>query len=365
MRAICTQVLCNSLLPVRGPRVGETAYISAVLGHWEALLALSGVGLRRNSSLRQADATPLRLSLVAADVAALLERFAHRRSFSEDAHGGGRDSNARLLPALLQLGRYYAEQCFPAELQPLRALVAAHSAGGGGGEGGAGPSGSSPGGIRIAGAGGTAAAAPVPYILVLCLLLQSPAEWAAARRTLLARTIGAGVQAALEGGATPGASPSGSACSTPSMTPFGTPGSAPSPTRPLPPSPGGVGGGGSAAPPAPPLDAADLTPAQLFRLARPSIALWGLADWLQGWAKGRGRGAAADWGAAMKGRLEDLPGVFQAAADMLEALGDVEDADSAAEALDVLSALPDVLSAGCGSADDFMREACASLPRRR
>lgn len=58
------EVLCNNLLPLRGPRVPETAYIDAVLVHWEGLLAVSGVGLRKQSSLRAADTTPLRLSLV-------------------------------------------------------------------------------------------------------------------------------------------------------------------------------------------------------------------------------------------------------------------------------------------------------------
>lgn len=60
----------------------------------------------------------LQVALVAADVGNLLERFATRASFSADSRGGGRDSNARLLPYMLQLGRHAVRRCSAGELQP-------------------------------------------------------------------------------------------------------------------------------------------------------------------------------------------------------------------------------------------------------
>jgi len=39
-----------------------------------------------------------RVAMVAADLACLLQRFALQQSFSADAGGGGRASNARLVP---------------------------------------------------------------------------------------------------------------------------------------------------------------------------------------------------------------------------------------------------------------------------
>ena len=51
------------------------------------------------------------VSLVASDIASVLERFASGSSFSEQSHGGGRESNSYLLPYLVQLGRYLASCC--------------------------------------------------------------------------------------------------------------------------------------------------------------------------------------------------------------------------------------------------------------
>ncbi len=53
----------------------------------------------------------MQVSLAAADMASVLERFASGTSFSEQSHGGGRESNSYLLPYLLQLGRYLASCC--------------------------------------------------------------------------------------------------------------------------------------------------------------------------------------------------------------------------------------------------------------
>jgi E3 ubiquitin-protein ligase UBR4 len=156
-------VLCNSLLPVRGPQVSETAFVAAAAAFWsQQMAALAAAAGRRTSPLQALDSTPLRLQLVAGDVACLLDTFARGRSFSQESHGGGRLSNSRLLPCLLQLGAYYAGQCLPGEVQGMRALLLEAAQ----------PPGPAPGG-------------GVAYRLALALLLLSPQEWRRQRCLLL------------------------------------------------------------------------------------------------------------------------------------------------------------------------------------
>ena len=50
-------------------------------------------------------------------MACLLQRFAYAHSLSAESRGGGRQSNARLLPYLFQLGRYFAAFCSASDLQ--------------------------------------------------------------------------------------------------------------------------------------------------------------------------------------------------------------------------------------------------------
>ena len=69
-----------------------------------------------------------RVAMVAADLACLLQRFALRQSFSADAGGGGRASNARLVPGLVQLGRHLLASASGDALAPLETALAQLSA---------------------------------------------------------------------------------------------------------------------------------------------------------------------------------------------------------------------------------------------
>ena len=66
--------------------------------------------------------------MVAADLACLLQRFALRQSFSADAGGGGRASNARLAPGLVQLGRHLLASASGDALTPLETALTQLSA---------------------------------------------------------------------------------------------------------------------------------------------------------------------------------------------------------------------------------------------
>ncbi len=280
----------------------------------------------------------------------------HRGSFSEDAKGGGRSSNARLLlPGLLQLGRYYASQCYSAELAPHRALLAqccsasnsgSSSDGAGSSGGGTGSSSSSSSSSKDVGqgagndAGSSAsstspgavdAVAAMPHVLALSLLLQSPEEWRAARKVLLRHCIRHGMQQWL----------------------------ASHPQQQL-------------------LQQGEQQPLPddvLFEAAAPMLRLFGLVDWIQGWVK-RGSSipiaskgsstsssaSASGWQAAMDARLQDLGSCAEAAEQLLEQLEEMEGADGAQELLDVMGLLGEVLSGACGSCEQFVRDTSQGTP---
>ena len=50
-------------------------------------------------------------------MASLLQRLAYGESLSAESRGGGRQSNARLLPFLFQLGQYFVGFCSTSDLQ--------------------------------------------------------------------------------------------------------------------------------------------------------------------------------------------------------------------------------------------------------
>jgi hypothetical protein len=340
-------VLCNCLVPLRGGAVGETTYVAAVAAMWEAQTAapLSGGGAaaaaarRMCAALRAADGTGARLSLLAADVAALLRRFAWRLSFSDEARGGGRGSNCRLLLGLLQLGRYYSEQLHAGERRTLaelltsaedagRAALAAAGSSSGAGSGGAVPA--------AGGRGSVAPEAHAPHTLALALVLSSPEEWTRARGPMLALAARHSVRLALEDRGDLEA--------------------------------GGASGFGGDGPQAMEAAAAQLSGQELFEAAAPGLRLFGLADALQAWAKpARGVGG---WGRAMAQRLADLRACEQGAKQLLAQLEEAEDAGDAQEVLDVVGALGLALGAAlrgggaggaCASADEWLRRVvCAS-----
>lgn len=365
-------VLCNALLPLRPPRGGaaDTAWAAAVSAFWTqqvaapswseaasaATLTSGGAGratgtgsstsadgalllrlgassgantlpsaVRRAAALKDADSSLLRLSLIAADAAALLLRFAARLSFSDGAGGGGRASNARLLIALLGLGRYYAgEAASAAELADAGMLLAQAA-------GAAGVLGLEQGPTSTATDTGDdrqqqqqqldRATSSTPFVMALSLLLSGPAEWMAARRSMLALCMRHGAIAA--------------ACAD-----------------------------GAATPP---------SDAELARSVAPYVRMLLLVDWLQQWAKpALGAGGAnssssssGGWPSAMAERLADQRACAEAAEELLSCLEEAEACgDDLPALLDRAGLLGTVLgAASCsdGSVVAFVRAASAPL----
>ncbi|KAL6043444.1 protein purity of essence [Balamuthia mandrillaris] len=88
----------NSLFPILGPAVPVGTYKSAVNRYWKQLHSfIGGYGSSNNS---------LRFRLLCHDLKFLLHRFGLEASFSTHSKGGGRDSNIKFLPFMLQMGLF-------------------------------------------------------------------------------------------------------------------------------------------------------------------------------------------------------------------------------------------------------------------
>lgn len=91
------ETLCNALFPIRGPSVPLAQYVRYVDQYWDNLNALG-----------RADGSRLRLLMY--DIVLMLARFATRASFSLDSKGGGKESNSKFLPFMVQMGRHLLDQ---------------------------------------------------------------------------------------------------------------------------------------------------------------------------------------------------------------------------------------------------------------
>lgn len=405
-------VLCNSLLPLAAGKA-ETAYAAAVTTFWqqqlaapssrEAAAAAGGSGggggsgsdggavvnvavslSRRSAALREADTSLLRVSLVAADLATLLWRFTAQLSFSEEARGGGRASNARLLFVLMQLGRYYVVEAPTADLQRVQKLMAAATGAAAAlgleavsGAGAATPA-ISIGGRGSGAASNTAAAATscstddlaelaehTPFVLALSLLYLGPSEWMAARRSMLTLAVRAGVSRVLQQAAAEASVSSGSSSSH-RRSSSGTAAAASATAA----------AAASAA-----TSAASLSDEALYAAAAPMLRLFGFVDWLHQWAKPSvglsaaggssgsaasssstsGSGGSSGWGAAMAQQLQDVRGCSEAATELLGVVDEAEGALGLQDLLDGFGVLGVVLGPKSSSCEEFLRQAVAGL----
>eukprot|EP00246_Nothoceros_aenigmaticus_P013242 TRINITY_DN4479_c0_g3_i1.p1 TRINITY_DN4479_c0_g3~~TRINITY_DN4479_c0_g3_i1.p1 ORF type:complete len:905 (+),score=186.28 TRINITY_DN4479_c0_g3_i1:47-2716(+) len=398
-----SETLCNNLFPLRGPTVPLAQYARCVDHHWENLNALG-----------RADGS--RLRLLTYDIVMMLGRFATRASFSVDSKGGGRESNSRLLPFMIQMARHLLDQGGSSQRRIQARTLALYIS----------PSpsnlpdtaGESIAGLRPAtpttppasrsGAGTGSSEETVLFMMVQSLLLQSLNDWLQYRRIFLQRGIvHAYVQHKQGRSVLPHASPLNPASHTPS------------PSRNPPSAPGSESvTGSSAAESSVPRQSVsvsensmdgeartvssgnEISRSQLFMVLHPMLVYIGLVDRMQHYfkkgslvAKPSGRtGDQADpsrdleqrrsstpgvsetsgsaeapaasslsgiepWEAIMKEKLRDVSSMLALAKDLLEWLEEMQNVDGVQEALDVMGALGDAFAGGCASCDDFVCDA--------
>lgn len=91
------ETLCNCIFPLRGPSVPLAQYVRCVDQYWDNLNALG-----------RADGS--RLRLLTYDIVLMLARFATGAAFNKDCKGGGKESNSRFLPFMIQMASHLVDQ---------------------------------------------------------------------------------------------------------------------------------------------------------------------------------------------------------------------------------------------------------------
>jgi len=334
-----SQTKCNALWPFWGASVSEEAYACCIEGFW---------GSVQNTG--RVDAP--RCRLLAHDLKLLLMRFAYEESFSHYSKGGGRESNIKLVPYMIQMTSFLLDANGEVQRRSYQRTLSAFLAD---------AAGSNP---------RQAAGESVYYQLVLSLVLQSATEWQASRLNFLRSVLRhCGTGAARERAAlqVPG-SPLSSPLPGPARSPLRAPGRSP-----------GFGAAGMS----PGLGAATISPgepeavmlppaaapstrssdiASLFTVSKPGLVFMAIIDKLHDVLKGkRSWQPQADgkpWTTLMRERLRyhdqavlselsEFLGEYQ---DELLQLGDFQ------EAFDVLGLLGEVLQAD-SSVESFVRAA--------
>ena len=384
-----SETLCNNLLPVFAGRVGDASFARAAGAWWENVAAAVG----------KTEPASARLRLALADVSMLLGRFATgaNGSFSADCHGGGRESNMRVVPFVLQLAAHElardpnstssgsasssrsqtnaAVHLIEADDDDdddvnivisgvrrlnLRNAAAARSA---------------LEKLMLGDFVGSAASPAFPAALALSVLITPLDDWTARRRDAL--------RAAVAHARREGSRCVDGACGVGAARPevherhdesphddFGRakpiliyvglvdklqrwlkPSGGSSPLRPTPSAPVPVGGGGG-------MGSQSSSLAQLAAEAEDAIAAAAAAlDAAEALESGSADAAAASVLTDVRERLRDLPAMSEWSKETLEWLEDVETSEDFLELFDSMELLGDVLTDGTSSADEFVEEA--------
>uniref|UniRef100_A0A7N1A599 Auxin transport protein BIG n=1 Tax=Kalanchoe fedtschenkoi TaxID=63787 RepID=A0A7N1A599_KALFE len=314
------ETLCNSLFPVRGPSVPTTQYIRYVDQYWDNL-----------SALGRADGS--RLRLLTYDIVLMLARFATGASFSQDSKGGGKESNSRFLPFMIQMACHLLDQGGPSQRRTMSRSLStyiSHST----------PDSklsTSPLGTQPSSAG---TEETVQFMMVNSLLSESYESWLKHRRTFLQRGIYHAYRQHIHGRS-----------HTRSL-------SGPTPKYVLDSSTGSSSMGEG-----------------LLPIVQPMLVYTGLIEQLQRFLKlkksGKSEGSSAgkvteageefeQWELVMRERLLNMVEMVGYSKELLSWLEDMNSATDLQEAFDVMGVLADVLSGGSKSCEDFVQAAIDS-----
>jgi len=147
------ETLCNNLLPLNSTELPESEYAQCAQLWWDNVSSLGHMDKARHELLFN-------------DMRHLLSLFATNGSFSLHSHGGGKESNASLIPALLQMGQYLMDQLDKPQRDELRASM--HD---------------------VLESDRSGSSQLVEYTCVLSIFTLSQREWVDARPKLLRRAI--------------------------------------------------------------------------------------------------------------------------------------------------------------------------------
>ncbi|XP_048230333.1 auxin transport protein BIG [Ricinus communis] len=317
--------LCNSLFPVRGPSVPLAQYIRYIDQYWDNLNALG-----------RADGS--RLRLLTYDIVLMLARFATGASFSAESRGGGRESNSRFLPFMIQMARHLLEQGSPSQLRSMAKTVSSYIAS---------SSLDSRPSLGIQPAPGTEET--VQFMMVNSLLSESYESWLQHRRSFLQRGIYHAYMQHTHGRSTARASSTSTGI-------------------------GRMESGSISRSPMSETGGAD----ELLSIVRPMLVYTGLIEQLQRFfkvkkspntppVKAEGSSARSEgedengnlegWEVTMKERLLNVREMVGFSKELLSWLDEMNSSTDLQEAFDIIGVLADVLSGGTSQCEDFVHAA--------
>ncbi|KAG8056405.1 hypothetical protein GUJ93_ZPchr0002g24937 [Zizania palustris] len=312
------ETLCNCIFPLRGPSVPLGQYTRCVDQYWDQL-----------NSLGRADGS--RLRLLTYDIVLMLARFATGASFSTDCKGGGRESNSRFLPFMIQMASHLVDGSANQQRHVMAKAVASYLS--------CSPSTpESP--VRLSplsGARGSLGSSEetVQFMMVNSLLSESYESWLQHRPAFLQRGIYHAYMQYKHGRSTLKLSADLSSSSVRSAE-------------------------GSS------IDSNDSK--RLFAIVQPMLVYTGLIEQLQqffkkGKSSGMQKAGEKDessgnlkgWEITMKEKLGNMKDMLGFSKDLLPWLEDMTSSEDLQEAFDVMGALPDVFSGGHTTCEDFVR----------
>ncbi|XP_058115199.1 auxin transport protein BIG [Magnolia sinica] len=322
------ETLCNCIFPLKGPSVPLAQYVRYVDQYWDNLNALG-----------RADGS--RLRLLTYDIVLMLARFATGASFSTDCKGGGRESNSRFLPFMIQMACHLLEQGSSNQRRAMAKAVSTYIAS------------TSPAESKPSGPSGARSSAgteeTVQFMMVNSLLSESYEGWLQHRRAFLQRGIYHAYMQHTHGRSTLRLSSDPTAV---------------------------VRSDGERSSENAATEAGDNN---LFSIIQPMLVYTGLIEQLQRFFKvnksadavaGRAKGATGEvsdavdgleaWEVMMKDRLVNVKEMVGFSKELLSWLEDMTSALDLQEAFDVMGALGDALSGGFSRCEEFVQAAIAA-----
>jgi len=314
------ETLCNCIFPLRGRSVPLGQYTRCVDQYWDQL-----------NSLGRADGS--RLRLLTYDIVLMLARFATGASFSTDCKGGGRESNSRFLPFMVQMASYLADGSANQQRHVMAKAVTTYLSG-------SASTLDSP--IRVSASvsgsrgGSGSSEETVQFMMVYSLLSESYESWLQHRPVFLQRGIYHAYMQHKHGRSTLKLSSDSSSLAVRSDE-------------------------GSSS---------DTSDEKLFAIVQPMLVYTGLIEQLQQFFK-KGKsssmskmgeedesaGSLEKWEIQMKEKLDNMKEMVGLSKNLLSWLEDMTSSDDMQEAFDVMGALTDVFSSGYATCEDFVRAA--------
>lgn len=267
----------------------------------------------------------------------MLARFATGASFSAESRGGGRESNSRFLPFMIQMARYLLDQGNPSQRHSMAKAVSAYLTSSTTDSRPSTPSGTQP---------SVGTEETVQFMMVNSLLSESYESWLQHRCAFLQRGI---YHAYMQH--THGRSAARGSSNSAKVEP-----------------------GSSSTSPTPESEGAD----DLLSIIRPMLVYTGLIEQLQHFfkvkksanvasVKAEGTTASLEgddesgsveaWEIVMKERLLNVKEMVGFSKEWLSWLDDINSATNLQEAFDVIGVLADVLSGGVTQCEDFVHAA--------